>query len=104
MGGPVKRGKKAWRGIDATAAEDAHAGAAAAAKSGAHVSALPDDALFFVDTKPAQRASTELYSTQRPPSMAAVPFAASLLTPCVLAHVFVCLAGVVVHAACVCSS
>ena len=100
MGGPVKRGKKAWRGIDATAAEDAHAGAAAAAKSGAHVAALPDDALFFVDTKPAQRASTEQNNAHRRAS-AAVPFVASPLTLCVLVHVFVCLAGVLVHVICV---
>jgi hypothetical protein len=43
------RGKKAWRGIDASGVEDAHANAAARAASGANVGALPDDALFFVD-------------------------------------------------------
>jgi hypothetical protein len=46
------RGKKAWRGIDASQAEDALVNAASLAASGAHVAALPDDALFFVDTAP----------------------------------------------------
>ena len=50
MGKP--RGKKAWRAIDASAAEDALAGAAAAVKSGAHVAALPDAELFVLDTAP----------------------------------------------------
>lgn len=44
--------KKAWRRIDASRAEEAHAGAASAAASGAHVAALPDSALFFVDNQP----------------------------------------------------
>ena len=48
MGKP-RSGRKAWRGIDASAVEDAHATAALRAKSGADVATLPDDALFFVD-------------------------------------------------------
>jgi hypothetical protein len=43
------RGKKAWRGIDASGVEDAHADAAKRAASGANVASLPNDALFFVD-------------------------------------------------------
>jgi Nop53 (60S ribosomal biogenesis) len=54
--GATRKGKKAWRHIDTTAVEDDHAARAAAAKSGAHVATLPDNALFFVDTKPSARA------------------------------------------------
>ena len=57
MGSASKRhGKKAWRTLDASAVEDTLAAAAQAAKSGAHVETLPDDALFFLDTKPSHRA------------------------------------------------
>ena len=56
MGSASKRhGKKAWRTLDASAVEDTLAAAAQAAKSGAHVATLPDDALFFLDTKPSAR-------------------------------------------------
>ena len=56
MGSASKRhGKKAWRSLDASAVEDTLAAAAQAAKSGAHVATLPDDALFFLDTKPSAR-------------------------------------------------
>jgi hypothetical protein len=47
--GKSRSGRKAWRGIDASAVEDAVATAASRAKSGAHVASLPDAALFFVD-------------------------------------------------------
>ena len=57
MGSASKRhGKKAWRTLDASAVEDTLAAAALAAKSVAHVATLPDDALFFLDTKPSARA------------------------------------------------
>jgi len=47
--GKSRSGRKAWRGIDASAVEDAVATAASRAKSGADVASLPDAALFFVD-------------------------------------------------------
>ena len=59
MGKP--RGKKADRRIDATAVEDAHAGAALAAGAArAHAATLPDSALFFVDAAAAPGAAPEL--------------------------------------------
>ena len=57
-----QRGKKAWRSIDASAVEDSFANAAAAAKSGAHVGSLPDEALFFVDTQPREGAPAQLWA------------------------------------------
>jgi hypothetical protein len=64
MGKP-RSGRKAWRGIDSSAVEDAHATAAQRAKSGADVASLPDDALFFVDATAAPGAAAAARSRSR---------------------------------------
>ena len=79
MGKP-RSGRKAWRGIDASAVEDAHATAALRAKSGADVATLPDDALFFVDASAAPGARTAPYAAAAAAAVARTPLRRALRT------------------------